>query len=569
MKINRLFPNTTDIENIEVVDYLKALGVENPIEFLRFDTFPKPLNYDKMNKAIELYRKHCTEVNRPIYWLVDCDVDGLMSSGIGMNITHRVYPNKEQRYLLHDKNPKAHGLADKQIMEQLKTLEPSLLMIPDAGSSDEEQLKELIDLGWCVIVLDHHLPEKVKPYLNDNSCGYIINSMIDDAIPNKNASGALVTFYFFISMEETIEVACDYVSMVATSIISDSMSMLNNENATIVWNWLSEIDKSGNFGTLMKMILKDKPLIPVNLSFGGIIPKMNATVRVGTLEEKTAVFNSLIGTYNNLDDVLKILNRCVSRQKHEAERIINDGLIKTVYDNKCLLAKVDEDTPLTGFIANKLMSKYNKPILLLHDNNDEVLGSVRSPVDFNSVLSQCKYFNWNRGHEGAFGTCYNKSEENNVINYLDGLTIGEPQITVVADLNTNFFNTKVIDTFKELDKIWANNLPKPKFCLNNIRIKKEDIYEVGNGTTVKFYLGGICFIKFFCSKDWKKEHIKDDMFLTVVGSLDWNEYNGNKTPQLIIDKWLMNEVKKVTFEDLFGSDDTEDDSLENFMKLFE
>jgi hypothetical protein len=31
----------------------------------------------------------------------------------------------------------------------------------------------------------------------------------------------------------------------------------------------------------------------------------------------------------------------------------------------------------------------------------------------------------------------------------------------------------------------------------------------------------------------------------------------------------MNEVKKVTFEDLFGSDDTEDDSLEDFMKLFE
>jgi hypothetical protein len=59
------------------------------------------------------------------------------------------------------------------------------------------------------------------------------------------------------------------------------------------------------------------------------------------------------------------------------------------------------------------------------------------------------------------------------------------------------------------------------------------------------------------------------MFLTVVGSLDWNEYNGNKTPQLIIDKWLMNEVKKVTFEDLFGSDDTENDSLEDFMKLFE
>jgi hypothetical protein len=31
----------------------------------------------------------------------------------------------------------------------------------------------------------------------------------------------------------------------------------------------------------------------------------------------------------------------------------------------------------------------------------------------------------------------------------------------------------------------------------------------------------------------------------------------------------MNEVKKVTFEDLFGSDDAEDDSLEDFMKLFE
>jgi single-stranded DNA-specific DHH superfamily exonuclease len=41
-------------------------------------------------------------------------------------------------------------------MKQLEKLKPSVLIIPDAGSNDIEQMKYLSDKGWLILCFDHH-----------------------------------------------------------------------------------------------------------------------------------------------------------------------------------------------------------------------------------------------------------------------------------------------------------------------------------------------------------------------------------------------------------------------------
>lgn len=64
--------------------------------------------------------------------------------------------NKNKNNLLKIHKGKEHGLSeDIKIPSNI-----NLLIIPDAGSNDYEQLEKLHDKGIDIIILDHHLVEK-------------------------------------------------------------------------------------------------------------------------------------------------------------------------------------------------------------------------------------------------------------------------------------------------------------------------------------------------------------------------------------------------------------------------
>lgn len=56
------------------------------------------------------------------------------------------------------------------------------------------------------------------------------------------------------------------------------------------------------------------------------------------------------------------------------------------------------------------MGEYNKPIILTQQDGEELKGSVRSPIDLKDILPS-NLFNYNLGHQRAFGTSYQISNE--------------------------------------------------------------------------------------------------------------------------------------------------------------
>ena len=55
MKVNPMFE---PLENVDIYDYLKAIGVENPSRYFKYNTVENDYNYDNIREAIECFNKH-------------------------------------------------------------------------------------------------------------------------------------------------------------------------------------------------------------------------------------------------------------------------------------------------------------------------------------------------------------------------------------------------------------------------------------------------------------------------------------------------------------------------------
>ena len=145
--------------------------------------------------------------------VVDCDADGYTSSAILINYLHDLAPAWAETHVswyMHE--GKQHGLSD--AMEWIYDMGPSLVIVPDAGSNDTEQIKELYDKAIDVIILDHHIIEgEPSPYC------FLINSQLPQ-YPNKELSGAGVVWQFCRYMDKLWgnDFADKYLDLAATGL---------------------------------------------------------------------------------------------------------------------------------------------------------------------------------------------------------------------------------------------------------------------------------------------------------------------------------------------------------------
>ena len=181
---------------------------------------------------------------------------------------------------------------------------------------------------------------------------------------------------------------------------------------------------------LFEMIEKNKfsignTITPIGLAFY-VAPYVNAIARVGTLEEKLALFESMLEwkAYSLVPSTKRgckgqqetrlaqavryctnVKNRQTNSQDEGVEKIEKLIAKRHLLDKKILIIKLDVfsvDKGLSGLIANKLMAKYQRPVLILNktekDNELAWEGSARGYEksqlkDFRQFIrdSECAY----------------------------------------------------------------------------------------------------------------------------------------------------------------------------------
>ena len=190
--------------------------------------------------------------------------------------------------IFHDKNPKAHGLNDDEVMGYLKSQESSYLFINDASTNDTDFMEELVNLKWLIFTTDHHLQSIDNPYCT------LVNNQISNNVINKGLSGTGVIWKCLKRYDEVYNYnyAKYLISYVMCSIISDSMSLLYEENYSFIKWGKMNIHKN----LLPFVEAFNKGDTNKDYSYGFVV-KMNSTIRLGTLNDKKDLLREMISFF--------------------------------------------------------------------------------------------------------------------------------------------------------------------------------------------------------------------------------------------------------------------------------
>ena len=112
-----------------------------------------------------------------IFIQVDSDTDGYCSAAIMYLYLKKLNPALSIEWRIHE--GKQHGVIVEVVPE-----DTNLVIIPDAGSNQYEEHKQLRDKGMDIVVLDHHIAEK------DSEDAMVVNNQLSSNFEDKDLSGA-------------------------------------------------------------------------------------------------------------------------------------------------------------------------------------------------------------------------------------------------------------------------------------------------------------------------------------------------------------------------------------------
>ena len=543
---------------------------------------------DNIMAGAECLEKHIKNKSR-IYLVVDSDIDGFTSSVILYNYLMENFKDINIEY--HIPDGKEHGLDT--IMPLLEHEQKyDLIILPDSSSNDYECHKKLNEMGYEILILDHHEAEKYS----ENAI--VINNQLSKNYPNKSLSGVGVVYKFLQLLDERngFNSADSFLDMVAVGECGDMMDLNTLENRFISDYGFSHLKNEGLrqliklqgysiFGVKLEEItdsfLDNASITPINAAFY-IAPLVNALIRVGSSKEKELLFQSFIkgkdivpstkrGHKGETETIAEQSARnCYNarnRQNKEKEKalelldiqISNDCLD----DNKILILNADDidvSNTLTGLCAMGVAAKYKKPVLLGRVNKEGYLkGSMRGRgeselKDFRSFLLSSGYMDYVEGHNNAAGFAIKESDVSKLYDYANkelaniNFNEGFYEADFIVNGNCSYLNEMIFDLWKGKN-IYGQNCPEPIIITQNLTIRPDNIKIIGAyKDTVKITFNNTTFMKFKAKELIEQLQSYPGGFIaTIVGRPSVNSWNGIETPQILIEDIEINKIDNNTF----------------------
>lgn len=555
MKVKVKSPIQGDL--VEIVCRNRGVDHRNLDRFLTPDesAIQSPLVYTNLQVASETIVEAIVN-NKKIGFVVDSDLDGFCSSAMFINYIFQSFGYDNIVWFLHDE--KEHGLTD-NMMEKIDKSNVDVIILPDASSSDYEQHKILYEQGKVVIVIDHHEAERFS------ESAIVVNNQLDN-FGNKTLCGAgmVMKVMEFIDSMYGFENAHNYMDLCATALVGDCMLMTHPETRFYVQKGLRNINNQLLFELYKAEADKNFEMVSFDIA-----PTINAFIRVGSEEEKLDLFNALLGFgYEreisirgkgsvNLalpEYVSTLASRIKNRQTAEIKKAIDEKsqiLGEDLPFGICIL-ELDVNKNLTGLIGNRLVDKYNKPMIVVKNYGGVFRGSARTTEtfhEFKSYLENLGYFTYCEGHQGAFGVGISEMSMNQLMKDLVGQSVGEDSELYLVDKSyedvVSAYEIMSIDEFKNH---WCRGFEKPLFHIKLNQIDSSNVDIIGQKRdTIRIKHNYITYVKFKCNEE-EVEAVRN-MNITgveMIGSFAVNEWNDRLYPQVIVDRFEFKgeEIKK-------------------------
>lgn len=565
-----------DIDNPKQTILLNR-GIENWKQYLNLsEDCTHDFNLlDNIDKAVGCFINHIEKKSR-IHIIVDSDVDGYTSASMVYRYIKHLGEDINVTYSLHTK--KQHGISeDVEIPDDCE-----LLIVPDAGSNDIEQCKELTGKGINVIILDHHICDKQNDFaivVNNQMCNY----------PNKNFCGAGIVYKFIKAVDEELweDYADKMLDIVALGNISDVMDMRECETRYYVDLGLTKIRSKLFKALIEKQSYSMNGVVNITSVQFYVTPILNAMIRVGSAEDKGLLFRAFIET----DEVFKYKKRgetkesdediytraarlcynAKNRQGKDVQKGVDaiDEVIKEkeIYKDKVMFINVSDilGETLTGLVAIKIAEKYNRPCLLLRRQKAREDGSLyyggscrnfdNSPIEsLKDFLDSTGTFEFVQGHDNAAGISIpreNVAKSIELCNERLSDIDFQKCFNVDFDINASDLSVGFIKAIDEMKDIFGQGIKEPLVHIKNIPIWSESFFVMGKNSNSWKVINdeGYAFVKF--NVDVDKDEVlqiynsnldREEEYslgsIDVVGTVSINNYNNILTPQIIIKDYI-------------------------------
>ena len=426
----------------------------------------------------------------------------------------------------------------------------------DNGIAALEQVRLAKELGMTVIVTDHHevvrdedgsqvLPEAdavVNPHRDDCTypfagiCGGVVAYKLVQVLYEKNG----------IPEQEWK----DMLEFAAIATVGDVMK-LQDENRIIVRWGLKQIPHTASAG--LRALVEACGLDIYDLTsyhIGFVIgPCLNASGRLKTAKlalelllcegmQQSARAEEMAAELKLLNEERKDMTQAGMEQAFEqVDAELSDDDVLVVYLPDC-------HESLAGIIAGRVRETYNKPSFVLTRGEDCVKGSGRSIESYHMYQALCgvqdlllKF----GGHPMAAG--FSLKEENidefrRRLNEQSALTKEDfiPKIWIDVAMPLEYISEALVNELKGLEPFGQGN-EKPQFAQKNLRIRSVRAIGRNNNAvrmTVVTEQGRPMEAMVFTVADQFVEEAKQSRSIDVIYYPDINEYNGNRTLQIVV-----------------------------------
>ncbi|HCG2508573.1 TPA: single-stranded-DNA-specific exonuclease RecJ [Staphylococcus aureus] len=424
----------------------------------------------------------------------------------------------------------------------------TLIITVDNGIQGHNEIKMVQDLGVDVIVTDHHeigstLPEAyaiVHPM--HPSFNYPFQQLCGAGVAYKLAQALIENVPDYFKALVTIGTIADLVSLTDEnrSLVKQGLKVLNDQCPTSVKALLKEAGYNDNI---------DEETI------GFIIgPRLNAVGRLDDAslacellmtddEEEAAFLAEQVEQFNRerKDIVATITEEAMAM----AEMKVKNG------DLFLLLAKENWHEGVLGIVASKIVETFALPTLILNIDREQnhAKGSARSidQVSMFEILSAhqeliAKF----GGHHMAAGMTM---DIENIESLAEGLnkwmkelsktTSLDPVKPVDVLLTENDITIKNIRDMNRL-RPFGTDFSRPIFEMDDLSVSS--VKAIGQQKNhLKLTLGESNIAALFWQNGHLEPELQDEQPINILGSVQINEWNGNQSPQLIIQDIAMNE----------------------------
>lgn len=503
--------------------------------------------------------------NEKICIYADFDLDGTSGlalmyealKGLGFNNVQYYQPKRlSEGYGFHA-----------SAVEDLASQGVSLIVTVDVGITALEACQKAKQIGIDVIITDHHLPAEALP-----EALVVVNpNQQQDKSGLGYLCGAGVAFYLLRALKrELVENGIDEAKKFDLKNILDfftiatltDMVPLIEDNRVLVKMGLQSLQKTSHPGLselLKELGLAGRPLNAQDVAIR-FAPKLNALSRMemGIFPRDLMLVQDQVEAKRLVTEVIKN-NKTRVQLQADAEAMADRMMADWPEKDFLFLVSDQFHRGVVGLIATRLSQSYNRPAFVGAKTSEGVIvGSARIPNGaeiclVEALASASEFLTRSGGHSAAAGFELHVNQQSEVISriksHFENLKISPKPMEIIYDLDANLEDIdKTLMSWYEFVGPFGVGFQAPLFrflniSLDSLREMKGGHYRLSISNQEGLRMEALLFSPSERQVLALKSKPRD---LDILGEIQWNYFAGQKSVQLLVREFKVNDSGEAT-----------------------